>query len=210
MTKQRPAAARFVLVRLQTLLLTLCTLTACAPAMSTEDISRIVQGGTFSTVGDYKVGPGDMLSIKVFGEETLSGLYVVAPSGTVQFPLIGFMMVSGLGQVTIGQRLEQKLKPFIRDAKVVVSVNNSHSYMVFFSGEVAARGPRELMAKTTLLQGIIMAGGITDHAAGKIYLIRKVGDQDIRRYITYYKDLLRGTKALDFLYLERGDIIHVE
>src|SRR5690606_18415333 len=140
----------------------------------------------------------------------LSGQYIVAPSGNIQFPLIGFVPAQGLGQVQLSQRIEKSLQSFVKNAHVVVSVNDSLSYKVFFSGELQNRGARELKAKTTILQGIILAGGLTDFASGNIYLIRQVGDNDIKRYRTTFKELLRGRKVLDFLYLERGDIVHAE
>ena len=185
-------------------------LKGCVSAMPSEDITKVVEGGTFTRVGDYKIGAGDILQVKVFGEESLSGNFVVAPSGTIQFPLVGFVPVIGLSQVGVGQALERKLSPFVKNARVAVSVNESQSYQVYFSGEVGLKGTRELRARTNLLQGIILAGGPTDRASGRVFLIRRVNDHEIRRYATSYKDLLRGANSLDFLYLERGDIIHVD
>lgn len=196
--------------RLFPLLLLLALAPACAAPMAGENIETALRGTTFDRVGDYKVGPADTLQIKVFGEEALSGAYVVAPSGMVQFPLIGFVVAQGMTQVQLAQSLESRLRPFIKEARVVVSVAEAQSYQVYFSGEVSTRGARELKQKTSLLQGLILAGGLTDYASGRIYLIRRVGDNDIKRYVTTYKELLRGRRTLDFLYLERGDIVHAE
>jgi protein involved in polysaccharide export with SLBB domain len=93
---------------------------------------------------------------------------------------------------------------------VTVSVSDAESFQIYFSGEVAIRGGRNLKGRTSLLQGLVLAGGLTDFASGQIYLIRRVGETEVKRYVTTYKDLLRGRKTLDFYYLERGDIIHAE
>ncbi len=193
-----------------TWLLVMLLAVACTRPMATEDIDTIAKGGTFDRVGDYKIGPGDALTVKVYGEESLSGDYVVAPSGMLQLPLIGFTQAQGLTQVQLAQKVEQQLRSFVREARVAISVTDALSFEVYFSGEVATRGARILKGRTTLLQGVILAGGLTDFAAGQIYLIRRVGDHDVKRYVTSYKDLLRGRKGLDFYYLERGDIIHAE
>ena len=115
-----------------------------------------------------------------------------------------------MSQVQLAQKLEMVLKPFVRDPKVAVSVRSAASFVVFFSGEVQSRGPKELKFRANVLQGLVMAGGLSTLASGKIYLIRTVSDHEVRRYSTSYRDLLRGGRDLDFVYLERGDIIHAE
>jgi len=182
----------------------------CTRPMATEDIDSIARGNTFDRVGDYKIGPADGLSIKVFGEESLSGNYVVAPSGMVQLPLIGFIQAQGLTEVQFAQKIERLLRPIVKESRVTVSVSDAESFQIYFSGEVAIRGGRNLKGRTSLLQGLVLAGGLTDFASGQIYLIRRVGETEVKRYVTTYKDLLRGRKTLDFYYLERGDIIHAE
>jgi polysaccharide export outer membrane protein len=183
---------------------------ACAPTMPSEDLEKIVRGSTFDRVGDYKIGASDSLTIRVFGEDALSGSFVVTPSGTIQFPLIGFVKAGGLTAVQLARFLEINLRPFVREAKVAVSIADTLSYRVFFSGEIQTRGVRELRTKTSVLEGVILAGGLTDFASGRIYLIRRIDERVVRRYVTTYDALLKGRKLFDAIYLERGDIIHAE
>ncbi len=183
---------------------------ACFSAMNSQDLALAVSGPTFTKVGDYRIGPGDELELRVFGEESVSGSYVVAPSGMIQLPLVGYVIAQGMSQVQLAQKLEMVLKPFVRDPKVAVSVTSAASFVVFFSGEVQTRGPKELKFRANVLQGLVMAGGLSTLASGKIYLIRTINDHEVRRYSTSYRELLRGGKDLDFVYLERGDIIHAE
>ena len=188
----------------------LVVVTSCAGAMVGEELETAVRGDTFDRIGDYKIGPADALNIRVFGEEALSGSYIVAPSGTIQVPLVGFVKTQGLTQVQLARQLEIILKPFVREPRVAVSLNDTQSYRVFFSGEFQARGVRELKAKTSILEGVILAGGLTDFASGKIYLLRRIGERNVKRYVTTFEALLRGRKILDSIYLERGDILHAE
>ncbi len=184
--------------------------TSCISVMPAQDIRHAQIGPTFSKIGDYRIGPGDELLVRVFGEEAFSGTYVVAPSGMIQIPLVGYVIAGGMTQVQLAQKLELVMKPFVRDAKVAISVTAANSYVVYFSGEVLSRGPKELRSKTNILQGLILAGGLTNFASGDVFLIRTVGEQQVKRYQTTFKELLKGGDALDFLYLERGDIVHVD
>lgn len=185
-------------------------LSSCIAPMASQDLSLAVAGPTFSKVGDYRVGPGDELNVRVFGEESVSGTYLVAPSGMIQLPLVGYVIAQGMSQVQLAQKLERVLKPFVQEPKVAVSVTSAASFVVYVSGEVQNRGPQELKFRANVLQGLIMAGGLTSLANGRIYLIRTVNDHEVRRYSTTYKLLLKGGDNLDFVYLERGDIIHAE
>lgn len=184
--------------------------TRCMTIMPSEDLEHAIRGDTFDRVGDYKIGPADTLNIRVFGEDALSGVYIVAPSGTIQFPLVGFVKTSGLTQLQLARQLETVLKPFVREPRVAVSLADTQSYRVFFSGELQTRGVRELKAKTSILEGVILAGGLTDFASGRIYLIRRLSERTVKRYVTSFDALLRGRNLLDTIYLERGDILHAE
>jgi polysaccharide export outer membrane protein len=197
-------------MRLEKIITILFFLTSCIAPMSSQDMSLALSGATFSKVGDYRIGPGDVLNLRVFGEDAVSGEYVVAPSGMIQLPLVGYVIAQGMTQVQLAQKLENILKPFVKDPKVAVSIASSGSFVVYFSGEVINRGPKELKFRTNILQGLVLAGGLSDMANGKIYLIRTANERDVRRYSTSFKELLRGSSNLDFVYLERGDIIHAD
>jgi polysaccharide biosynthesis/export protein len=184
--------------------------TGCIAPMASQDMSLALNGSTFSRLGDYRIGPGDVLNLRVFGEDAVSGEYVVAPSGMIQLPLVGYVIAQGMSQVQLAQKLEQVLKSFVKDPKVAVSIASSGSFVVYFSGEVLTRGPRELKFRTNLLQGLVLAGGLTELSSGRIYLIRNTNEREVRRYSTTFKELLRGSNNLDFVYLERGDIVHAD
>lgn len=192
------------------IVLTYFAMTGCVATMPSEDLGQLIRGETFDRIGEYRIGSADNLIIRVFGEDSLSGQYVVTPSGTVQLPLVGFVKAAGLTQVQLARHIETALRPFVREPRVAVSLADSQSYRVFFSGEVQSRGARELKARTSLLEGVIMAGGLTEYATGRIFLIRRLNDRQVKRYETSFKDLLSGRKATDSIYLERGDIIHAE
>jgi polysaccharide export outer membrane protein len=183
---------------------------ACAAQVPAEDLSLAMAGTTFNRVGDYVISAGDQVSVKVFDQDNLTGTYVVSPTGILTFPLIGFVPAAGQTSLQLTDRLQKALKPYVKIPIVTVSVIGRDSYQVFFSGEVTKPGAVTLQSRTTLLQGLSMAGGLTRFASGRVVLLRQDPGGNIRRYATTYYRLLVGRDGVDRVSLERGDIIHAE
>ena len=61
-----------------------------------------------------------------------------------------------------------------------------------------------------MLQGVVLAEGLTPYATGRIVLIRRIEVNKVQRYATTYEELLEGADGLDSFLLESGDIIHAE
>lgn len=182
----------------------------CAMTVAAPDLTLASQGATFNRQGDYLISANDQLAIKVFGQDNLSGNFAIAPNGVLVFPLIGFVQAEGLTALQVSERLEAALKPFVKKPMVNVVVTSRESYRVYFSGEVAKPGVVALQARTTILQGIAISGGLTRSASGRLLLIRQGANERIQRYATTYLDLLAGRNGVDRFVLERGDIVHAE
>jgi polysaccharide biosynthesis/export protein len=182
----------------------------CAPAIPAPDMSQAMAGQTFNRVGDYVISANDQVNVKVYGQEALTGTYVVAASGIMTVPIIGFVQASGLTSLQLTDKLQRALKPFVKNPLVTVSVAGKDSYQVYFSGELTKPGGVVLQTRTTLLQGIALAGGLTRYATGRIVLLRQDANGAVRRFATTYFRILSGGDGLDRLVLERGDIVHAE
>ena len=182
----------------------------CAPAIPAEDLSLAMAGNTFNRVGDYVISLNDQVAVKVFGQDNLTGIYVVSPTGALSLPLVGFVQAAGSTSAQLTDRLQKGFKPYVKNPIVTVTVVGRDSYQVFFSGEVMHPGAVTLQSKTTLLQGVAVAGGLTRYASGRIVLLRQTPTGAIQRYATTYFKLLSGKNGLDRFALERGDIVHAE
>jgi polysaccharide export outer membrane protein len=193
-----------------TLIMLVWTIAGCAPTIVAFDLTKAMAGTTFNRQGDYIIGGTDQLSVKVFGEEKMSGPYTVAPTGVLSFPLIGFIQAEGLTSIQLEGKLQQALRPYIKSPRVTVVVTSRDSYQVFFSGEVTRPGALKLENKTTLVQGLAAAGGLTKFASGRIVLLRHFADGQVQRYATTHQQLLSGKNRLDRFVLERGDVVHAE
>lgn len=190
---------------------TLILMTHCTHSSEIETIEDAYLYGTFSKkTGMYIIGASDTLSIKVVAQNDLTGTYTVSPSGYISFPLIGYIKAEGFTQNNLSNKIRKKLNPFIKNPSVSLSVTAYNSYKVFVTGEVNAPGQYTYSKKTSILQGLIVAGGLTKFANGEITIVRKNKNEITKRYETNYYDILEGQNNLDQFLLQRGDVINVE
>ena len=182
----------------------------CSHTINAENLATLRSGKNFNRAGTYNIGPGDVIFLKVFGEETLSGNYTISPTGVLSVPLIAPMNVMGLAPHQLEEKLKSALTRVIKSPEVSVTVTDIRSLTVFFGGEVTKVGSLNLSNKTTVLQGILLAGGLTRFANERIVIIRRVDELKTRRYETTWGAILEGADNLDNITLESGDIVIAE
>jgi polysaccharide export outer membrane protein len=121
-------------------------------------------------VQEYRLGPGDQLRIVVFGEESLSGQFLVGPTGSVSYPLVGEVSATGKTVNEFAVALADVLRGgYVRQPNVTVEVA---SYRPFFIlGEVGAPGTYPYAAGLTVMNAVATAGGFTYRAdTGRVYI----------------------------------------
>jgi polysaccharide export outer membrane protein len=122
----------------------------------------------------YRVGPRDLIDIKVFEEPALDGEYRVSESGTVRLPLIGEFPVEGLTEAALTMRLRQHLEDnYLRRASITVEVREFLSQPISVIGAVANPGNLDLSGRYNLLQAITAAGGLAPNHGNTIYVRRR-------------------------------------
>src|SRR5207302_10477183 len=114
---------------------------------------------------DYIIGPEDVLEISVWKNQDLSKVVAVRPDGRISLPLIGDAAAVGRTPVQLTEEITAKLKEYKENPQVSIVVKEVNSYSIFVLGEVSKPGRYPLKSKTTLLQGITIAGGFTEKAA---------------------------------------------
>jgi len=156
----------------------------------------------------YVIGAEDVLGVSVWGDNRLSGSYLVRPDGRISMALIGEITASGLTpgelETAIGDLLKQK--EILRRPQVTVQVNQINSKKYFLQGEVNKTGAFPLVVPTTVLEALVNAGGFRDFAnQKKIEVIRKTGE----RFKFNYRDVIHGKHTEQNIPLKPGDIIIV-
>jgi polysaccharide export outer membrane protein len=90
--------------------------------------------------GSYLIGPGDVLNISVWKEEGMQLEVLVKPDGGITFPLAGEIQAGGLTTKALSDELVKKLKRYIPNPSVTVSVLKSVSNKIYVIGKVNRPG----------------------------------------------------------------------
>ena len=157
----------------------------------------------------YVIGPEDVLSIHVWKEEAFSKTVPVRMDGKISLPLIDDVQAAGYTARQLKEVLTNKLKEFVENPNVSVTVVEANSFKVFISGQVRSPGVYRLRSETSLLQFIPMVGGFTDWAnQKKILVIRREGGGE-KRITVNYKKIVSGKDPDSNIILKSGDTIIV-
>ncbi len=175
------------LVFLSTIIISL--LTACGmttdpkiyyPVVEGKDIrslnQQILAAAQVNTAaGDYLLGPGDLLDIKVFESEELSTTVRVSSRGFVTLPLLNQVSVEGFSSREAEKTIEDLYKvSYLKDPHVSIFVKEHVSQRITLVGEFEKPGTYDYYTKMRLLGVLAMGGGLSE-MAGTTVQIRRVG-----------------------------------
>jgi polysaccharide biosynthesis/export protein len=128
---------------------------------------------------EYRVGPGDVLEVTVFGNEDLSRTTTVQTTGTVSLALVGEVPVSGLTVAEIKTKLTSLLaRDYLVNPQVDVKIKEYQSQFVTVMGEINSPGKKPLRGRTRLIDVLVESGGFTPRASGEIVITRAEGSFD--------------------------------
>jgi len=158
----------------------------------------------------YRIGPKDLLEIKVREDEKLNTEVRVSEQGKVNLAYINEVYVEGLTAAELGDKLAELYRPFLRDPHVAVAIKERQSKQVSILGAVTNPGFVQLFGRTTLLEAITAAGGLTREAAREIIILRTFPDGTTGNLKIPVDDLmLRGDPKYN-VPLEAGDSVIVQ
>ncbi len=176
-----------------------------------EEINRkIIEESAKSAAndGDYQIGPGDLLDVKVYEAQDLSSPEVrVSSRGTVTYPLLGDVEIGGLTVREAEKKLQGLLAAkYVKDPHVSIFVKEYRSKRVAVVGAVKNPGSYELLNRGHLLEAIALAGGLTDNAARVVYVTHQGSDKQI--IVDLDELLVKGNMQLN-LPVQMGDTVFV-
>jgi polysaccharide export outer membrane protein len=158
---------------------------------------------------DYVLGPGDVLSISVYGYDELQlKEAIVRPDGKLAFPLIGELQAAGLSAGQLTETITVSLGEYVKTPRVIVNVEKFRTTRVYVLGEVARPGLFELEKQHNLLDAIGIAGGFKETAAKKkVFVIHK--DQPDKPVKVNLLKLLERADMTQNITLAEGDVVYV-
>jgi polysaccharide biosynthesis/export protein len=158
----------------------------------------------------YTVKPGDMLAISVWKEPDLQGPVLVRPDGTFSFPLAGQMDARNKTVAELQQMVTDKLRKYISDPVVTVSVQEIKGNKVYVIGQVNKPGDFVVNPRVDVMQALSMAGGTTPFAAlGDIMILRRTDTGQQQALPFRYTDVVRGRNLDQNITLQAGDVVVV-
>jgi protein involved in polysaccharide export with SLBB domain len=155
---------------------------------------------------DYVVGPGDGLSVDLWGGVSQRLYRVVDREGRVSLPEVGPILVSGKSLAAVQQNLQQILRTQFRNVSADVSLARLRTIRVYEVGDVANPGAYDISSLSTPLNALFVAGGPTQR--GSMRILKHYRGTQLVETVDLYDLLLHGIKS-DLLRLENGDTVQI-
>lgn len=158
---------------------------------------------------NYIIGPGDSVNVIVWRNPELSMIVPVRPDGKITTPLVEDLPAMGKDASTLARDVEKALSKYIRDPVVTVIVTQfvgPYSEQIRVIGEAARPQTLPYKQKMTVLDVMIVVGGLTDFADGNRAYIVRASDQN-KQYAVRLKDLLKKGDISANVEVKPGDIV---
>jgi len=158
---------------------------------------------------NYLIGPGDTVNIIVWRNPDLSMVVPVRPDGKITVPLVEDLPAIGKSSTALANDIEKALAKYIREPVVTVVVTNfvgPYSEQIRVIGEVTRPQTLPYLQKMTLLDVMIVVGGLTEFAAGNKATILRTSDGN-RQFSVRLDDLIREGDVGANVEVKPGDVL---
>jgi len=154
----------------------------------------------------YVVGPGDSLSIDLWGGASQRLLRTVDREGRVALPEVGPVLVSGRTLGDVQEIVQRTLRTQFRDVSADVALLRLRSVRVYVVGDVASPGAYDVSSLSTPLNALFVAGGVTPQ--GSLRRLQHYRGKQLIEEVDAYDLLLHGIRG-DLERIENGDSLMV-
>ena len=155
---------------------------------------------------DYVVGPGDGVTISLWGNVSQRLNRNVDREGRVPLPLVGPVLISGKSLAEAQQTIQQALRTQFRDVSADVSLTRLRTVRIYVVGDVQNPGAYDISSLSTPLNALFSANGPTER--GSLRNVRHYRGKDLIQEVDLYDLLLHGVRS-DLRRLESGDTVQV-
>jgi polysaccharide biosynthesis/export protein len=181
-----------------------CVLQATGPAVAADPPAMV------ATQTDYKIHAGDQLLVGVYDDPKMPPIPVtVTPDGKFSFPLIGILVAGGKTPEQVRVEMEQKLRKYVAEPVVTVTVTDVKGNVAYVIGQVAKPGQIVMNPAVNVLQALSIVGGGTPYAKmDSIIVIRNTtAGQRVMNF--HYGQVASGKNLEQNVQLESGDVVVV-
>jgi polysaccharide biosynthesis/export protein len=174
-----------------------------------EESDVVLSYNNFFTT--YRLGPEDVISVNVFGQDrySRSGI-IIPPSGRISLALVpGGIFVNGKTVDQVAELIKKHYDEYIIDPQVTVSLEKGFSYRYAVIGDVAQPGIRVMSRRMTVTEAITEAGGVLPTGnRSKVVVLRRQPSGVLSPIAVNVSAIYKG-KAPDNTYLVPGDQVLV-
>ncbi len=158
-----------------------------------------------ATPVNYVLGPGDEVTVDIYGASQSSNTYKVSPDGSITIDDVGPVYVSGLTAAKAQARVRSRVGQYYQGSQVKLSVGQTRTIAVNVLGEVTAPGTYSLSAFSTVFNALYLAGGVTD--TGTLREIKVTRKGKVISKIDVYDYLVNGKLAGNVMLQDNDAII---
>ncbi|MFU8820497.1 MAG: SLBB domain-containing protein [Gammaproteobacteria bacterium] len=155
---------------------------------------------------DYVLGPGDVVNVQLFGNETGTYELVVNRDGNITFPRLGPVSVTGLTFQEVRELIRERVSQQMIGVNASVTLGELRSIRVFVMGEAARPGSYTVSSLSTITNALFASGGIKP--IGSLRNIQLKRNGELVTTLDLYDLLLRGDTRAD-VRLSPGDVIFI-
>ncbi|HEX3472402.1 MAG TPA: SLBB domain-containing protein, partial [Silvibacterium sp.] len=141
---------------------------------------------------DYVVGPGDTLTVALWGGISQTFTRTIDRDGRLNLPDAGPIQIAGLSLERVQGAITDALKRQYRDVQVAVTMARLRSIRVYVVGDVQRPGAFDISSLSTPLNALFAAGGPT--SVGSLRVVRHYRGNQLIEEIDLYDFLLHGVQ----------------
>jgi polysaccharide biosynthesis/export protein len=155
----------------------------------------------------YRVGPGDELLIRAWGQIDMNVQIQIDRSGQIFLPKVGQTMVAGLAVEELAGHLRKVISRQYKDFELTATMGGLRNVQYYTSGFAAMPGMHSVSSAATLLHAAMAAGGPGLNADPRRVVVRRLGAPPLG--MDMYEMLVDGNRGGD-PQIKPGDVIHFE
>ncbi|HVZ36541.1 MAG TPA: polysaccharide biosynthesis/export family protein, partial [Polyangiaceae bacterium] len=155
---------------------------------------------------DYVIGPGDTVNVQLFGSQNTEYFLTVSREGTINFPELGPLNVSGQTFTQMRDLINQRVSQQMIGVRASITLGELRSIGVFVLGDVVRPGSYTVRGLATITNALVASGGVKTIGSLRNIALRRNGNTVAT--LDLYDLLLRGDTRGD-VRLQAGDAIFV-
>ena len=155
---------------------------------------------------DYRVGPGDEILIRAWGQVDMNLRLTVDRNGDINIPKVGVTPVANLQSNQLEGFIKARVGRLFRNFEMNVTLGRLRSIQVFVVGQARRPGKYTVSAWSSLVNALIASGGPSEVGTMRSIQVKRAGQ--VVATFDLYDLLMKGDKSKDIA-IKHGDVIHI-